>query len=261
MIQFAPIPKPMVVTQVLKEAVSWPFEVASNLLFPPECAWCLSSIASKARICAVCRGILEKEYYACVRCAGPLPDVVPNDSCHRCRHEAWQFSRVAALGPYRGRMREAVILMKKPPFEALTLAAGQLLGERIERSFADDLPEVVVPVPNHWTRRVTHRTSSAEILASAISAHTGLPHKPRLIRRIRRTSKQGMLNWSSRKKNVRGAFAVGRPAWLKGAHILLVDDVFTSGATVAEIAKQLRSAGALRVSVAVVARGTGTSNE
>lgn len=247
--------------RLLSNAAAWTFDVSSNLLFPPECAWCAGPVASRSRICSECTRVLTTPYYCCNRCACPLPDVVPNDSCLRCRDETWRFSRVVALGPYRGRLREAVILMKKSTFEALALAAGQLLAERVAASFSDNLPTVVIPVPNHWTRRLAHRTSSAETLASSIGTHLGLPYKPSLVRRIRRTSKQGMLNWISRKRNVRGAFAAGRSTWLQGGHVLVVDDVFTSGATAAEIAKQLRSAGATRVSIAVVARGTGTSHE
>ncbi len=239
--------------------IAWPVASTIDLILPPECVWCSASLASGELTCSTCHKILAHRYYACRRCACPLPEVVPNESCPRCHDEKWRFSRTLALGPYRGRMREAVILMKKPQFESLAMVGGKILGEKVLQELADAIPDFVIPVPNHWTRRIIHRTSSAEVLAQAVSRQADIRLKLYAVRRRRITSKQGMLNWSARRKNVRGAFAIRSGKWMEGKHILLVDDVMTSGATVAEISKLLRSAGATRVSVAVVARGTGTS--
>ena len=149
--------------------------------------------------------------------------------------------------------------MKKPSFEPLALVGGIQLGQRVVQSLSPDLPDTVVPVPNHWTRRILRRTSGAEVLAQAVARQIGLPCRLWSVRRKRITSKQGMLNWSARRKNVRGAFTLRDTSWLKNKHVLVVDDVMTSGATVAEIARLLRGAGATGVSIAVVARGTGAS--
>ncbi len=88
----------------------------------------------------------------------PVPAVVDRTSCIRCRDQGWRFDRVIALGPYRGRLREAIIMMKKPTFEALTTAAGRILGQRLIDE--NILPDLILPVPNHWSRRLAHRTSS-----------------------------------------------------------------------------------------------------
>ncbi len=186
----------------------------------------------------------------------PVPAVVDRTSCIRCRNEGWRFDRVIALGPYRGRLREAIILMKKPAFESLTYEAGRILGKRLVD--AKVTPDLVMPVPNHWSRRLAHRTSSAETLASAISRQLNRPLVLSAVQRVRRTRKQGMLAWSNRPGNVHQAFRVSKPKALKDQHILVVDDVFTSGATAAELTRCLLRAGTKQVTVAVAARGTGS---
>ena len=78
-----------------------------------------------------------------------------------------------------------------------------------------------------------------------------------VVRRIRKTSKQGMLSWTERTQNVRGAFKLRPTERIRGRHVIVIDDVLTSGATANEIAKVLRKGGAKAVTVAVAARGTG----
>lgn len=237
---------------VLTQPLRW----AINLVLPPECAWCLKAVRDGEALCDECRAVFTAELTYCERCAMPLPAVVDRRDCIRCRKEKWRFDRVIALGPYRGHLRKAIILMKKPAFESLAAAAGDLLAERLRREGV--MPDVVVPVPNHWWRRLVHRTSAAETLASSIARRLRRPLVISAVRRIRSTKKQGMLPWSKRAGNVRRAFRVRRPRQVAGRHVLLVDDVFTSGATAAELTRQLIRAGATRVTVAVAARATGT---
>ena len=239
------------VQPLLAQPVLW----AINLVLPPECAWCLQPIDDGQRLCTACRAVFTYEARCCQRCAMPLPAVVDDASCVRCRDQGWRFERVIALGPYRGHLRKAIILMKKPTFEALAAAAGQLLAEKLRAAGIE--PDVVLPVPNHWTRRLAHRTSAAETLAGAVAAASGRPLLLSAVRRVKRTQKQGMLPWSNRQLNVHRAFRVRNPKRIVGRNVVLVDDVFTSGATAAELTRSLLKAGAARVTVAVAARGTG----
>lgn len=229
---------------------------AVNLVLPPECAWCLQSVADGQRLCEPCRAVFTEQASCCQRCAMPMPEVVDRTSCVRCRDQGWRFDRVIALGPYRGRLREAIILMKKPTFEALAAAAGELIADKLQS--AGIAPDVVVPVPNHWTRRLVHRTSTAETLAAAVARQCHRPLLLSAVQRTRQTQKQGMLAWSNRADNVSHAFRVRRPKQIAQRHVLLVDDVFTSGATAAELTRTLLKAHASRVTIAVAARGTGT---
>jgi predicted amidophosphoribosyltransferase len=158
-------------------------------------------------------------------------------------------------------LREAVILTKKRSYETLRIGLAQLLVETLEAKFgcltSAAVPPLLVPVPNHWSHTFSQAAPTANSLAFAVGRQIGAPVNTRIVRRTRKTAKQGMLSWAERKQNVRGAFEIRATDGLKGRHIWLIDDVLTSGATAAELASCLQRAGACDVSVLVIARGTG----
>lgn len=233
-----------------------------DLVCPPECIWCEQSVSQGEKFCSRCRERFVSNYHRCQHCAMPVPNVVPNDDCHRCRPMKWKFTRVYTLGPYGGERRDAVVLMKKPPFELLRRAVAELMSEMVASELStlpqdDGTKPLLIPVPNHWTHALGGAADSAGVLAKQIGKFTGWDVKRRLVRRTRKTGKQGMLAWSERAKNVRGAFEIPDAEPLCGRHVILVDDVLTSGATCGELAGRLTKAGARRVDILVAARGTG----
>jgi ComF family protein len=229
-----------------------------NLVYPPECLWCEVPISDKANFCDRCLRLLVSDYYRCQRCATPLPAVVPNQNCFRCRDSGWRFDRVITLGPYREVLRQAVILIKKPYQESLRRALGQLMAIAAQSlEFPPDIAPLLIPVPNHWTHALRGAADTAGSLARTISRQTGWQLNASAIRRTRKTAKQGMLSWSDRRQNVRGAFEISHSGAVTARHVILVDDVLTSGATAAELASRLKRAGANSVHVLVAARGTG----
>ena len=111
-----------------------------SLVFPPQCALCETEVGMGQRLCTDCRQQLSSEAYCCQRCAMPLPSVVPNQDCIHCRKSRWKFSRVIALGQYRGRLKEAVLYSKKMKGDSLRYALSELLAERAERRLARRAP-------------------------------------------------------------------------------------------------------------------------
>lgn len=237
------------------------FQQLMCLLCPPECIWCGTPIDMERSFCGECRLLLKSDFYHCLRCATPLPRVVPNTNCFRCRDAGWKFSQVVALGPYRGKLREAVILTKKRSYETLRIGLAELLVEALEAKTdcwsQTPRPQLLIPVPYHWSHTFSHAAPTSNSLAFAIGRQIGVPVETRIVRRTRKTAKQGMLSWTERKQNVRGAFEIRTTDAVKGRHIWLIDDVLTSGATASELANRLLRAGAHEVSVLVIARGTG----
>lgn len=229
-----------------------------DLIYPPECAWCQAPCELTERLCDGCRARFVSGYYRCHKCAAPLPQVLPNHDCARCRQARWRFSRVITLATYRGDMRRAIISMKRNRFEPLRRAMADLLGQQLllEPKHTDALP-LLIPVPYHWSHAFSSSANTAELLAQGIAITSGWPIAQRIVRRMRKTSKQGLLSWAERKTNVRHAFSVKSPDGIRGRQVWLVDDVMTSGATAAELARLLLKSGAAQVNVAVVARGTG----
>ncbi|WP_165698922.1 ComF family protein [Bremerella volcania] len=129
---------------------------------------------------------------------------------------------------------------------------GQLLTSNLEGKTT--MQPWIVPVPMHWTRRIRRGTDTAAILAKSFARKTGWPYR-KLVYCQRRLAKQSELPITSRKKNVRNAFAVQRPILLDRP-IVLVDDIMTTGATLVELSRILRKAGASEIRVAIVARST-----
>lgn len=235
---------------------------ALNLLFPPVCLFCKAQWVADAReplLCEDCqRGLVSAGIKMCRRCALPVTDTAGDAAdCPRCRQLRLRFDSVLALGVYRGDLRDAIIRMKQSANEALTMAAGQLLARQFGGQLSNENFDLVLPMPIHWSRRFSRGVNVSELLAEPIAACCGLKPRLRALRCCRKTKKQGTLRPSERLTNVRNAFAVSARYDIKGAKVLLVDDVMTTGATANEAARVCRRAGACQVHVVVVARGIG----
>ncbi|MCX7603387.1 MAG: ComF family protein [Bryobacteraceae bacterium] len=127
---------------------------------------------------------------------------------------------------------------------------GQMMARAYPR---DQLFDFLVPVPSHWRRRFSRGFDQALLLARELSRHTGIPVLCAL-RRTRHTAAQAGLTGRQRRDNIRGCFATGDPAAIRGKRLLLIDDVLTTGATVNAAAATLRRSGAAHVGVFTLAR-------
>ena len=132
------------------------------------------------------------------------------------------------------------------------LALAPLLGELLAESVPADRANLIVPVPLSSERLRSRGFNQAVEIARPLARRSRASIDLHLLERIRDTPAQFDLPWEDRQRNVRGAFAVNRP--LLGAHVAVVDDVMTTGATLNEIASTLKAAGAVRVVNWVVAR-------
>ncbi|GIW95654.1 MAG: amidophosphoribosyltransferase [Pirellulaceae bacterium] len=237
---------------------------ALELLFPPVCRLCHTLLEESEHgqpFCRSCQGRLVPFHWPlCQRCAHPLPEfVVAAERCPHCQDRDYAFSRAAAFGPYEGALREAVIRAKQRQYEPLAMALGRLLAERLAECWTEYRPDLIIPMPVHWWRRWQRGVNNVERIGEQVAARYQVPLACRIVYVKRRTAKQGTLLPQERFRNVKGAFRV-RGAWrVRNRHVLLVDDVLTTGATAGEVARVLRRAGALEVRVAVVARGLGAS--
>jgi ComF family protein len=229
-----------------------------DLIYPPRCACCSVSGLEKSEIalCSNCRRELAPADIAqCPRCAASVNSgELLNESCIRCRNERFRFDRVFALARYEHALREVVLRMKHSHEEPLMAAMGRLLAERFGTLITAKRPDVVVPIPMHWTRRLVRGTNSSELIGEVVAKALHLEFGPRALRRKRRTRRLAELSRQQRKQTLRDAFSVGRGCNFHGAHVLLVDDVITTGTTCNEAVRTLKKSGATEVSVLVVAR-------
>jgi ComF family protein len=238
------------------------FRAGLDLVLPPACNGCGCELAPESLPPLLCAGCCDAfctmpESF-CLRCAAPVPPATGvAEDCPWCRRRSYRFARAVALGIYRGSLREAVVRMKQEEHEPLTIAVGQLLAKRLGERLTQWRPDLLAPVPAHWWKRVVRGANSPDLLAQSAGAAWRFPVACDLLVCRRRTAKQGTLRPAERRANMRDAFRVSTDYDIGGAHVAVVDDVMTTGATANAAARALRRAGAAQVSVVVVARGVG----
>jgi len=181
--------------------------------------------------------------------------------CGLCRRVEPGFARAAAFGSYEGGLRELIHLLKFSGVRPAANVLGRMLAEAITtlESGFPSYPVAVIPVPLHGSKRRQRGFNQVELIARATlklkdADSTRLHLCSGVLEKKRETISQIGLTSHQRRENLRGAFRVAQPEAVKGREVLVVDDVYTTGATVSECARVLRRAGATKVWVATVAR-------
>jgi ComF family protein len=182
--------------------------------------------------------------------------------CRTCRLAPPQFVKAVSFGTYQGRLKEAIHLFKYDRLYAVAPRLGDMLASAIGQLAAEaPIEMLVVPVPLHKSKHAQRGFNQARVLATHALKSLGKTHPEwRLtlaassLVRLRATQSQAGLTPRMRRMNVRGAFKVSDPAAVSKRHVLVIDDILTTGATARAVSKALLDAEAASVWVATLAR-------
>ena len=233
---------------------------ALDLIYPPDlyCICCGKIIDSTRtyRLCNECMdGIKWANERLCIKCGKLLSASNPGNICFNCREHPHQFDRGYTCAEYGTHERAMVFALKYHSRADIGVTIGEIMADRMlaEYSISDlrRMYDAVIPVPVHSSKKAIRGYNQAELLARACAEIMGFPFEETL-EKFKRTKPQHKINAKERIKNVRGAFRLLDSKSVKGKHVLLIDDIITTGNTLGECAKVLLQGKCRFVSCAVV---------
>jgi len=227
----------------------------ADFLWPPQCLSCRAPVSDPRSLCGDCwSAVTFLEPPLCQTCGRPFDFDVGESVCAACMADPPAYEAARAVMKYDDVARSLTLGLKHgdrqegvPAFARWLMRAGRdVIGAA----------DVIVPVPLHRRRLFARRFNQAALMARSLGKATGIAGMPDALVRRRATPSQGGLGRKGRVRNVQGAFALhpDRGEAVKDRSVLLIDDVFTTGATVEACARTLLRGGAGRVFVLTLAR-------
>ena len=227
------------------------FENFIDLIFPPRCVICKKK--SSKIICEDCLGKIEYlKPPICGVCGKPWDKYFEGNLCEDCAKGGAPFSMARSVALYDGMLKEAIHKFKFDGKRKIAPYLSRLLVAYLQYG---DIPikelDVVIPVPLAKKREKQRGYNQSKLLAEGIARHYSIPLDDASLKKIKDITPQFELSRKERLQNIRGAF---RSSPIAGKNILLIDDIYTTGATAREAATALKAAGANNVYVLTLAR-------
>jgi len=238
-------------------------EALASIAFPAPCRICtrILDTGSPIPFCRACTEALTQTLPEplCAQCGRPIVSAAAAEGlaapqCHLCRSRVYDFDFARSFGAYTPRMSRAILLMKYGNVAPLGGWFARHLAGLVERQAQGFGADVVVPVPLDRGRLRERGYNQVELIAKPLARLLGIPFRSYLLVRTRPRPNQLRLTRRERWETVRGAYATHKMARVDKLRVLLVDDVFTTGATLDACSRALKGAGAARVVGLTVAR-------
>jgi len=238
-------------------------EALASLVFPAPCRICARTLDTGSAIpfCHACREAITQTLPEplCAQCGRPIVSAAVAEGislplCHLCRNRVYAFDFARSLGAYTPRMSRAILLLKYGNVTPLGAWCARRLAGLIANQPREFAADAVVPVPLDRGRLRERGYNQAELIARPLARLLGIPFRSYLLVRTRPRPNQLRLTRRERWETVRGAYATHKMAQVDKLRVLLVDDVFTTGATLDACSRALKGAGAARVVGLTVAR-------
>ena len=231
-------------------------EAAASLLYPSVCIVCGGKTRAGEYLCEQCEAKAMRIVAPfCQQCSEPFEGAITTAfTCANCAHRAIHFDAAVAGYRSRGIVRQIIHDFKYGrQIHLRHLVARWLCAALDDERLRGRHFDIILPVPLHPTRQRERGFNQAGLLAELLSARISILCKP-LLKRIRYTTTQTALDRAERMENLHNAFRLRKNADVRGLHVLLIDDVLTTGSTLSECARVLKRAGAISVHAATAAR-------
>ncbi len=234
------------------------FEGFCDLVYPHNCLICkkyFPGTNSSDSLCPEClNGIEPNRPPFCAKCSRFLSDDISQKLCRECRHNQYYFDRAWAAIIYNKTAQQLIHLFKYQNKTVLRKTFAKLILN-FSKNYSLNISQydLLVPVPLHPTRQRERGFNQSELLCQILSKEFQVPVSLHNLRRKRYSSKQALLSKKERWTNIRSAFTIGNPENFYHKNVIIVDDLFTTGATASEAAGVLKSAGAETVDVLTLA--------
>lgn len=231
-------------------------EALTSLFYPAICVGCAADVERSGYLCADCeRRAARIAPPFCAKCSEPFPGAITQTfRCANCEHRTLHFDCAVAAYRSRGLVRKLVHDFKYGQQRHLRHPLSRWLRESLDDPrLRDRRFDLIVPVPLHPTRERERGFNQAALLAELLGESVRIAVRP-VLERIRYTTTQTAYDRAERMENLRGAFRLRKNRDVRDLHVLLIDDVLTTGSTLSECARVLRAAGAVSVHAATAAR-------
>lgn len=226
----------------------------SSQAFPDVCFSCLEKPASEdSQFCAECeKRMVPLPAPRCVGCGGTVDGIT--DLCGEClQYGVREWDHAVSVYPFKSLPRELVHRLKYNGQTWLLPYLGAAAA-MAWKTYGAGSPDTVVPIPMHPLKKLFRGFNQAELLSDCVSEALSLKSSC-ILSRLQWTRSQTKLGLEERRNNTEHSFRVKKKKNLNGLHVLITDDVLTTGATLAAATRELKNAGAVRVSILTIARG------
>jgi ComF family protein len=233
-----------------------PLPALSSLFYPATCVVCSRDIERPAYLCDSCRSKAPRITAPfCAKCSEPFFGAIAQTfRCANCEHRTLHFDSAVAAYRSRSLVRNLVHAFKYGHQRHLRHPLAEWLGETLNDSrLRGRRFDLIVPVPLHPARERERGFNQATLLAELFARQVEAPLRP-VLERIRYTTTQTAYDRAERMENLHNAFRLRKKANVRELHVLLIDDVLTTGSTLSECARVLKEAGAISVYAATAAR-------
>ncbi len=221
-----------------------------GLLLPSSCVLCDCSVSRVISLCKSCEGDLPILVNACKTCGLPLDVENKNNIvCGHCLQTSTSVDYTLCLYHYQAPLDYLITALKYKQQLSHAAILGDLLLRRLQQQITEELPDCIIPVPLHKKRLIKRGFNQSLEIARPVAKKLNIQIDVKSVRRKKLTLAQADLSAAQRKKNVKDCFEIQSKEKMIYSHVVIIDDVVTTGSTINELAKLLKQSGVKKVGV------------